>query len=179
MGSKRPRQKGYRQGYLKRFHGEYINAGERYNPQSAGHAYDVFNAVRRARSLGAPEPTEKDVRRSNYETNKEFFQQTMAVDKDEVLEKLKGLWQGDFWQGVDRFFKVNLILSPYRNLLLFFARDCWFFVAEYPQKQTAKRSIVYSSRAMAMLHLQHGRITWVEKKDLSMPLLDGLPPKSR
>jgi hypothetical protein len=179
MGKARPRKKGYRQGHMKKFHGEYINAGESYRPQSAAHAYDVYSALRRARSLGAPEPTAKDVRRSNYETNKEFFQQTMAVDSDEVLEKLKGLWQGDFWQGVDRFFKVNLILSEERNLLLFFARDCWFFVAEYPKKKMAKRSIVYSSRAMAMMHLEHGRITWIEKKDLRIPLLDGLPPASR
>lgn len=172
----RPRKKGYRQGYLKRFHGEYINAGQRFSPKDAATEYAVFSGKDRAESIRqAPA-------HSNYETNQEHYKQApiQYLDPlDVVTQKLKHLWQGDFWQGVTRFHRVNIIIDKVsgRNLFLFFSGQCFFFVAEYPDRNIVKRSVVYTSREQAMLHMENARIYWVEPRDLVVPLLDGLPPR--
>jgi hypothetical protein len=175
MGKTRPRKKGYRQAHLKRFHGEYINAGKKANSAYLQEAFD------RTRSMakGIPLPVSRDVRRADYASNREHFKQSEVLQdtSDVVLRKLKELWQGDFWQGQTAWKRINLILTGTRNLFLLFADERFFFVAEYPLLKSVKRSIIYPSRHIAMMHMETGTICWIQPKDLSFPLLDGLPSR--
>lgn len=169
MGSRRPRKKGYRQGHLKRFHGEFINAGMKANSAFLQESFARVNSMKN-----------EDVGVIHYEKKREVYRQTCILKsepRDVILGKLKGLWQTDFWQGVDEFFRLNLILSEGRNLFLFFSGDRWFFVGETFEPSTyeryqVKRSIIYPSKRVAFMHYRAAKITWVEKKDLNVPLLD-------
>src|SRR5258708_18303594 len=96
MSKARARQKGYRQAHLKRFHGEAINAGQRFNPKMVADHYDVFNGPARVKSLIT----------SNYETNTEHYKQSAVLNlepEDVVLVRLKEMWQTDFWQWVTTY----------------------------------------------------------------------------
>lgn len=171
MGKARPRKKGYRQGHLKRFHGEAINAGQRFNPKLVGEHYDVFNARARAKSIA-------DCPVMDYSKKQEHFRQSAVLNlepEDVVLVRLKGMWQTDFWQGVYEFRRQNIYLSEQRNLFLFFHGKEFFFVAEYPLRKEVKRSVIYHSREVAFMHMDAGKICWIHPKDKDGIKLDALP----
>lgn len=154
MSKARPRKKGYRQAHLKRFHGEFINAGKKANSQY------LQESFARTRSLKTG-----DVDVTNYSNFEPTVQTacTYLEPEDVVLVRLKEMWQTDFWQGVTTYHRINLILSEERNLFLFFEGESFFFVAEYPKKKIVKRSVIYSSRRIAFMHMDAGKITWVTK----------------
>lgn len=172
MGKARPRKKGYRQGHLKRFHGEAINAGDRFNPTAVADHYSVYNGRLRVRSMLA------GMSQSQTAPPKQSAVLNLEPE-DIVVVRLRELWPKDYWPKRITFNRISLLLTDERNLFLFFAQqtEMFFFVAEYPKKKEVKRSIVYPSRRIAYMHMDAGKICWIEKKDLKVPLLDGLPPR--
>lgn len=171
MGKARPRKKGFRQGHLKRFHAEVINAGQRFNPKAAAEHFQVFSGAGRAKSIataGFAEPNRAQQRQSAV---------LNLEPEDIVVVRMLDLWPQDYWPKGTTFHRINLLLSHDRNLFLFFSamQEMFFFVAEYPQQKKLKRSIVYHSRRAAYMHMDAGKITWIEKKDLNIPLLDARP----
>lgn len=174
---KRSRNKGTRNGHMKRFSSTMVNAGKSANKLVLG------EYIARSRTL-ATAPKE-----ANYSNNEEHYRERRILELkpiDVVLGKLKSLWTADFWQGYDYFSRIVIINTPDRRLFLFFSGPRWFFVqettnierAKYKEPWCIKRSIIYSDRDTAMKRYYHATICWIEKRHVGSQLCEqGPAPK--
>lgn len=184
MSKRKPRKSGMRRSHLKRFSGEYINAGKKANS-----AY-IQEMAKRSESL-----TIKDIKKFEYfeknmtHANRAQFEQASTVATrpadDVVFDVLKKVWRGTFWQGIEHIHRKNLLMTQDRSLFLFISGQRFFFVAEKRGMENnglpigsvrIKRSAVYPTHEMAMMAYESMKIRWVDEKIVAnMPsvLLDG------
>lgn len=184
MSKRKPRKSGMRRSHLKRFSGEYINAGKKANS-----AY-IKETADRSKSLGRQDiKTLEYFEKNMTHANRDKYTQASTVatrpSDDVVFNVLKNVWRGTFWQGYDHVHRKNLILTDDRSLFLFISGSRFFFVAEKRGREwnnlpigsvRIKRSTVYPSQEMAEMALQAHKIRWVDEKIVAnMPsiLLDG------
>jgi hypothetical protein len=171
---KRNRQKAARNGHMKRFSANMVNAGKAANKLILGE----YNA--RARTLTTPPD------KANYSDNEEYYRERRILElkpMDVVLGKLKELWVTDFWQGYDTFNRICHINTPDRKLFLFFSGPRWFWVQETSERRRnnnpaileVKRSIIYPDREIAMKKYYHASICWIEKKHVGSQLCEQSP----
>jgi hypothetical protein len=166
---KRIRNKGARNGHMKRFSSTMVNAGKSANRLVIG------EYAARANTLAIP-PKE-----ANYSNNEEYYRERRILELkpiDVVLGKLKELWTTDFWQGYDIFNRICHINTPKRKLFLFFSGPRWFWVQEIQVRDAweIKRSIIYPDREIAMKRYFHASICWIEKRHIGSQLCEREPP---
>lgn len=190
MGSRKPRRSGMRRAYIKRFSGEYINAGK-----TANSAY-LQEAKDRTRSL-----TKKDITQLEYfeknltHANRALYEQQSKIAttsaNNAAFLMLKDLWQTDFWQGWEHVHRKNLVMTHDRSLFLFISRKGYFFVSEKrgDGENNLPRGVVIYRRtrmyptyefAMMMLEANQLRDQWVDKhtvRKVPRVLLDTVPAR--
>lgn len=164
---KRSRNKGSRNGHMKRFSSTMVNAGKSANKLILG------EYIARGRTLATP-PSKAD-----YSDNEEHYRERRVLELkpiDVVLGKLKNLWTADFWQGYDYFSRIVQVNTPDRKLFLFFSGPRWFWVQECKGNRDweIKRSIIYPDREIAMKRYYHASICWIEKKHTGAQLCEQL-----
>lgn len=165
MSKPRSRNKGTRNGHMKRFSSTMVNAGKTANTLVLGE----YNA--RARTLATP------LKEANYSNNEEHYRERRVCvlrPVDVVINKMKHLWTANFWQGYDIFNRIRLIDTRERALFLFFSGPRWFFVSECFDNGSwfIRRSIIYPDREIAMLRYYRASICWIEKKDVGKSLFE-------
>lgn len=147
----KPRQRGMRKAYLKRFSAEYINTGQQMDKGNRG--YEIARSLPHAatKSIGQPLPVTK-----GYVID---FERKSDIPRVEVL---KQIWQGKFRQGTNHVISLCIQESNLVSLKLILCSEQIFFLKHDKMRKNISRSIMYPSKERAMMACRQNRVCFIE-----------------